>query len=100
MSTIKQNIINALSAKFSAPEAKALSRLIDERIREVAFELVKKNLRITGSDPYAGLQWNKQNLELATFKDSKHLKPEVETEEQKRFRECWLDFALVDKGGK
>ena len=100
MSTIKQNIINALAAKFSEPEAKALSRLIDERIREVTFELVKENLRITGSDPYAGLQWNKQNLELATFKDSKHLNPEVETEEQKQLRNCWLDFAIVDKGGK
>lgn len=100
MSTIKQNIINALAAKFSEPEAKALSRLIDERIREVTFDLVKENLHITGSDPYAGLQWNKQNLELATFKDSKHLNPEVETEEQKLFRNCWLDFAIVDKGGK
>lgn len=100
MSAIKQNIINALAAKFSEPEAKALSRLIDERIREVAFELVKENLRITGNDPYAGLQWNKQNLELATFKESKHLNPEVETDEQKMFRNCWLDFAIVDKGGK
>lgn len=100
MSTIKQNIINALAAKFSEPEAKALSRLIDERIREVTFELVKENLRITGNDPYAGLQWNKQNLELATFKDSKHLNPEVESDEQKRFCAFWLDFAIVDRGGK
>lgn len=100
MSTIKQNIINALAAKFSEPEAKALSRLIDERIREVTFELVKENLRITGSDPYAGLQWNKQNLELATFKDSKHLKPEVETKEQRQFRKCWFEFSMFNNGGK
>ena len=100
MSAIKQNIINVLAAKFSEPEAKALSRLIDERIREVTFELIKENLRITGSDPYAGLHWNKRTLDLASFKDSKHLNPEVETEEQKMFRNCWLDFAVVDKGGK
>ena len=94
------NIIKILSTKFNEDEAKALASEIDQQIKKVAFELVKENLRITGSDPYAGLQWNKQNLELATFKDSKHLNPEVETEEQKRFRECWLDFAIVDIGGK
>lgn len=94
------NIIKLLSTKFSEDEAKALAGEIDQRIKKVAFELVKENLRITGNDPYAGLQWNKQNLKLATFKDSKHLNPEVETEEQKMFRNCWLDFAIVDKGGK
>lgn len=94
------NIIKLLSTKFSEDEAKALTGEIDQRIKKVAFELVKENLRITGNDPYAGLKWNKQNLELATFKDSKHLNPEVETEEQKMFRNCWLDFAIVDKGGK
>ena len=94
------NIIKLLSTKFSVDEAKALASEIDQRIKEVAFELIKENLRITGNDPYAGLQWNKQNLELATFKYSKHLNPEVETEEQKMFRNCWLDFAIVDVGGK
>ena len=94
------NIIKILSTKFSEDEAKALAGEIDQQIKKVAFNLVKENLRITGSDPYAGLQWNKQNLELATFKDSKHLNPEVETDEQKMLRNCWLDFAIVDKGGK
>jgi hypothetical protein len=94
------NIIKLLSTKFSEDEAKALAGEIDQRIKKVAFELVKENLNITGSDPYARLHWNKQTLDHASFKDSKHLNPEVETEEQKMFRNCWLDFAIVDKGGK
>lgn len=98
MSTIKQNIINALAAKFSEPEAKALSRLIDERIREVAFELIKDNLHLTGSDPYAGIQWNKQNLAYAKLEDSKHLQPErKETKTEREQREAWLFFGDMGK---
>lgn len=94
------NIIKILSTKFNEDEAKALASEIDKQIQTVAFNLIKENLRITGNDPYAGLQWNKQNLELATFKDSKHLNPEVESDEEKMYRECWLSFAIVDRGGK
>jgi hypothetical protein len=94
------NIIKILSTKFSEDEAKALAGEIDQRIKKVAFELIKENLCVTGSDPYARLHWNKQTLDYATFKDSKHLNPEVESDEQKQFRKCWLDFAVVNKRGK
>ena len=94
------NIIKILSTKFNKDDAKALAGEIDQQIKKVAFELVKENLYVTGSDPYARLHWNKQTLDHATFKDSKHLNPEVESDEQKQFRECWLNFAAVNKRGK
>ena len=94
------NIIKILIRKFNDDDAKALASEIDQQIKRVAFELIKENLCVTGSDPYARLHWNKQTLDHATFKDSKHLNPEVETDEQKRFRGCWLDFTNFCKKGK
>lgn len=92
------NIIKILSTKFNEDEAKALAGEIDQQIKTVAFELIKENLCVTGTDPYARLHWNKHPLDHAAFKDSKHLNPEVENDEQKMYRKCFLDFAIVDRG--
>ena len=92
------NIIKILSTKFNEDEAKALASEIDQQIKNVAFELIKENLCVTGTDPYARLHWNKRPHDQAAFKDSKHLNPEVETEDQEMYRKCFLDFAIVDRG--
>ena len=61
-------IISLLKTKFNPTEAQQFANLIDERIREVAFELIKKNLDASSSnDPYLGLRWNGTGLNSAKF---------------------------------
>lgn len=91
-------IISLLKTKFNPTEAQQFANLIDERIREVAFELIKKNLDASSStDPYLGLRWNGTGLNSAEYENSRGIQNEKKTPVDKNHEELvnsWTKWAF------
>lgn len=98
MTNTEVEIITMLKTKFTPTESIKFASLIDERIREVAFDLIKKNLNASSSkDPYMGLTWNGTGLNCAEYENSRGIQNEKKTPVDKNNEKLvknWMEWAL------